>query len=471
MIRSLIRKEILTHLMDRRFLSILVLALLLGLLSIFTGLRNLSERSKEFHRVTSDTEQYQEDLIERGKAEKIRRLGISWNRPPEPLSLIVFGLEGKLGRSVNIYHQKTPVLESSLFSIDPAQVLFGLFDFGFIVQFILSLSVLLLIYDVVSGEKEAGTLSLYTSFPIPRATIALAKLTGSVIAVLLPLILTYLLTVAVLSLTSDLDFNADDWLRLAAILLVYCLYLLAFSSFGILVSASCKRSLTAFLILLGLWFTWIFIVPNLAVYISRTVFPLSSHYAHEMSNYAKRWQITSASRKELNEHWANVDQENFYDLPNGKREKIRAESRKIWHTWDEELYTHLGATRTTRRNRMKLQNRLTSLLSSISPLGAASLVSTDLARTGIRQEEKLHDALDAYQRRMSSYLREKWDPYPKESVYWTRDLSDFERFSYTNDESVWKCLSRNTFYILNLLLISILGFTGAFIALLRYDVR
>ena len=471
MLSTMIRKEMLIHLVDRRFVSILVLTGVLAVLSVFTGLRNFSDRRREQNQVEADGRKWAKENIERGKVETIRRTGIPWMRPPQPLGVVVHGLQGELGRRVRIYHHTTPQLEDSQYSTDPVQSLFGMFGLGFIVQIILSLGVCLLIHDSVCGEKEAGTLRLYASFPVARSRIAAAKLIGSTVAVMAPFLICCLLVASVLAVSQRLDLAAQDWLRLGSVFIVYGLYLLAFCACGLLVSAACQRRLTAFLILLGLWAAWIFIIPNLALYLGRAIHPAGSYYAHELANYAKRWEVIKQSRKEIDAHWSGVDQEHFHDLPELARSEIWEGSREIWQSWDDRLYTFLRDARTHRRNRMKQQHALVSVIASISPLGASSFTAMDLARTGIIQEERLQDALDRYQAQFSRYLRGKWDPFPRESLYWTKDLSDFVWFGHEDDESVWGCLSRNIFHILNLALLCILGFAGAYVVLLRYDVR
>ena len=45
-----------------------------------------------------------------------------------------------------------------------------------VVQVVLGLFALLLCYDAICGEKEAGTLSLLASFPLPRSRLLIGKL-------------------------------------------------------------------------------------------------------------------------------------------------------------------------------------------------------------------------------------------------------------------------------------------------------
>ena len=111
------------------------------------------------------------------------------------------------------------------------------------------------------------------------------------------------------------------------------------------------------------------------------------------------------------------------------------------------------------------QQRLTGILSSVSPLGALSFASTDLARTGFYHQEQVETALNAYQTYMAGVIQKQWHKWPD----W--DLSDYSIFTYRNTDLFEASLSRNAFYILNLALLAILGFAGGYVAILRYDVR
>ena len=60
----------------------------------------------------------------------------------------------------------------------------------------------------------------------------------------------------------------------------------------------------------------------------------------------------------------------------------------------------------------------------------------------------------------------------KRSEHWEdRKIGDFLWFSYEDKDTIGECLSRKMFHILNLVLLSVLGFAGAYVGILRYDVR
>jgi hypothetical protein len=106
------------------------------------------------------------------------------------------------------------------------------------------------------------------------------------------------------------------------------------------------------------------------------------------------------------------------------------------------------------------------MLSAVSPLGAVSFASMDLARTGFVQQEQIENALNAHLIYLGRFIQEKQFFQGENPV-----LTDFSRFTYQDNETLGECLSRNAFHILNLALLAVLGFAGAYVSILRYDVR
>ncbi len=119
---------------------------------------------------------------------------------------------------------------------------------------------------------------------------------------------------------------------------------------------------------------------------------------------------------------------------------------------------------------MRRQQRLAMILSGVSPFGAVSYTTMDLARTGFVQHEEIEQALGAYLIYLSAFVYQKRRQ-TSGSVYRDVDMHDFSWFAYRNNETVWDCLSRNMLHILGLALLAILGFAGAYVSIVRYDVR
>ena len=472
MFRRILQKELLHHLLDLRFIAVMALCVLLSLLSVYVGTRTYQKQKVEYSTAFERNRSHIENITQhRGWLRPLLAYGYTWNRGPETLSPLVYGMSGKLGQEVRIYHRRLLTFSRSLFSIDPIRALFGMLDFAFVVKFILSLCVLLLTFDAVCGEKESGTLRIFSSFPVARSTLALGKLAGSTIAVLVPFVLSYLLASLVLAFSPELEIEGDELGRMAALLGVFILYLTVFAAFGLWASALTQRRLTSLLALLGLWTLWVFIVPNLAVRAARSVEPVAIIYNQEreaarigpriraeMAGEGESVQEAFGRRHGLatSEDWTSISDELY-----GEWMKV---NRLANTETEERYYTHLRPLVEKRQNEIQKQNHLAQVLAAVSPLGAVSFVSIDLARTGILQQERLKKALDRHWSYLAGFMREKRaEEHP--------DLSGFVPFDYKDEETVLDCLSRNVFGILNLVLLAVLGFVGAYVAILRYDVR
>ncbi len=471
MFRRLLEKEILSHLLDFRFVAVFSLCALLSVLSVFVGGQNYARRLKEHSAVSeSSREAFQKGSVDKGRLNDVFKIGYRWNRPPEVLSPVVHGLSGFLGREALLRSRDDPIFEGSFFAADPVHALFGVLDLAFIVKVVMSLAVLLFTYDTICGEKEAGTLRLYLSFPIPRSTIALVKLAGSTVAVLVPLVFAFLLACAVLGLSPEIGLQSGDWVQMGALMVVFALYLTVFVAFGLLASALTHRRVVAFLCLLVLWSVWLFAVPNVAVRVSRDWIPAESFYRLKSQKLTIEAEIAEQRQLEIGEYWRTIQVEDWGALSEARRQELRDGASKIWRRWDELYRSRVQHLQASRREQLRRQQDLATVLSSLSPMGAVSLVSMDLARTGPVQQRRLEQSLDAYLINLKQFVFEKGRQH---SGTWMRgvDLSGFTWFTYRDAERIGACLTRNAMHILNLVLLAVLGFAGAYVAILRYDVR
>ncbi len=470
MFGRLVRKEMLHHLLDLRFVVVFGLCTLLSALSVYVGTRTCADAIREYNVVSEANRQAALKWLEGGSLYSFSIMGYRWNRRPEVLSPVVFGLSGTLGRQVEVKHGRPTGFVGSLFESEPGHALFGVLDFAFIVKLVLSLAALLFTYDAVCGEKETGTLRLYASFPVPRSTLALAKLVGLALSVLVPFLLAFLFVSAVLALSPELGLTGADWVRVGLLLALFALYLAVFASFGLWISALTHRRITAFLGLLVLWTAWIFVVPNVALEIALRAAPARSDYDLEAHDQGARREAREGRAAAIDAYLRANPDPDWESLTDIERQQIWEARRPVYEEitarWDSHFLTQLTRLRAERRNSLRAQHRLATALSAVSPLGAVSFASMDLARTGFVQQEHVEDALRAHLVYLGQFVREKQYA-PQED----RTLTDYTWFAYQNADSLGACLSRNAFHILNLALLAVLGFAGAYVAILRYDVR
>ena len=466
MFSRLVQKELLHHLLDFRFVVVFALCALLSALGMYVGGQNHLRQLQQYQVVSEKNRTDIQTSLKGTSLWDLTWRGYRWNRRPEVLSSVAYGMSGNLGQEVHIQYRRPLQFEASLFATDPIHALFGVLDLAFIVKVVLSLCMLLFTHDTVCGEKEGGTLRLYASFPVARSTIALTKLVGSTVAVLVPFVFAFLLAGLVLALSPGLELRGGDWMRMVALMGAFALYLTVFAGFGIWASALTHRRMTAFLGLLGLWTVWLFVIPNLAVDVVQRLVPNQSVYDLDRRSSALREEIRKGREAEEKDYRQRNPVQDWDALPEARRRELLEGQRRISDRWDTQFYTRLIHFQTEWHNEMRRQQNWTMVLSALSPLSAISFVSMDLARTGIVQQERVENALSAYLVYMAEFIREK-QAQPSQG----RVLTDFSLFTYQDNDPLGGCLSRNALHILDLTLLAILGFAGAYVAILRYDVR
>lgn len=467
MFARLVQKELLHHLLDFRFTVVFALCVLLSALSAHVGSRNYLRELKEYDTVSQANREELQGWLKKGDDYRLESWGYAWNPRPEILSSVVYGLSGVLGREVKTQVERLPEFEGSSFETDPTYKLFGVLDLALIVKVVLSLCILLVTYDAICGEKEIGTLRLFASFSIPRSTLAVAKLAGSTVTVLIPFILASLLSAVVLALSPSLGMRGGDWVRFILLMGLFGLYLVVFAAFGLWASALTHRRVTAFLGLLVLWTMWLFIVPNVALRAGLSLMPGESVYAVDREVLRMRRDTSAKTQAEITDYIKqNLTGRNWNSMSKDQQRQIQEGIANIMVKWDREYLTSLARIRSERTNHARHRLRLIEALSAISPFGAVSLASMDLARTGLEQQERMENTLNAHLIYYAQFIRGKQAQSARDRV-----LTDFSPFTYQDRETISECLSRNAFHILNLALLAILGFAGAYVAILRYDVR
>ena len=185
------------------------------------------------------------------------------DRAPNPLSIFNVGLDKRLGNLIGIYHGFMPTLwDTQMHGTDnPFIAFFSSIDIVFVFEVILSLMGLIFAYDAIAGERERGTLRLVLAQPIGRGQLLLAKYISAMACLLVPLILSLLF--ALLLLTRSIPLSAADFLRIAGIVLTSFAYLSLFYLIGLLISVATRRTGTALMLAMFVWGFLILVYPNL----------------------------------------------------------------------------------------------------------------------------------------------------------------------------------------------------------------
>jgi ABC-2 type transport system permease protein len=193
--------------------------------------------------------------------------------PPAPLSALSIGQSDLLPYYFRMSTDSRQTVTAGAELENPHRLLSGRFDLAFVLVYLYPLLVLALSYNVLSGEKEQGTLALLLSQPLALRTLVLAKVT--VRLMLFVGIITALALAAVAAVGIDVT-DAANLQRLALWLVVVLAYGAFWFALAIAVTAWGKPSATNAMALAGLWLLLVVVLPSTLNLIATTMYPVPS---------------------------------------------------------------------------------------------------------------------------------------------------------------------------------------------------
>ncbi len=215
--------------------------------------------------------------------------------PPTGLSAFAVG-QMDLQRNYTLVDMKNKFNMSDNFEIEnPLILMNGTFDISFVILFILPVFIIALTYDMLSGEKEAGTLALAMTQPVSLRTFMAGKLISRGI-VLFGVILVMGLGALVYTAGSlDMLGLSATWTRFGLWLLAVVLYAAFWFGLGVLVNAFNKSSETNATALAASWLLFVVVMPALVNLTATTVYPAPSRMDLKV---AMREAFTEAEKAE-----------------------------------------------------------------------------------------------------------------------------------------------------------------------------
>jgi ABC-2 type transport system permease protein len=176
---------------------------------------------------------------------------------------------------------------------NPAVLATGRFDLAFVLLSLLPLFLLAFTYNLLSAEREGGTLAMVLSQPVTLRSLLAGKLMVRGTAVLLPAVL---LAWGGTLVASGRWPTGDDLAlfgMLAVAVLVYGLFWLAVAA---MVTAKGQSSATNAVALGGLWLLLVILVPSMLNVVVRTALPPPSR--PELANQARATLVAAERRGE-----------------------------------------------------------------------------------------------------------------------------------------------------------------------------
>ena len=506
MFLTLIRREILAHFLTSRFFVVMFICLVLVVISSIVLIGDYQRRLADYN---ASAQTHRDEAIhveEEARVYSFLMTGgnsaLHANRPPNPLSMFNAGMAAGLGNVVTVHYDFIPTLWDLKFhgSDNPFLDLFSSIDLVSVFQVILSLLAVLLAYDAIAAEREGGTLRLMMTASVSRGCILLAKYTGAMACLIVPL-LTSLLLVGVLFMTSGTTaFSGGDWLRIVGIVLTSIIYLSGFYLIGLLISTATRRTATALMLSMFVWVV-LLIYPALSVF---TVRQFGEPEATLKSAFEEIQQFWDGCRKACDDFRVDADlgTGTMFDIDYGGSiisQRDALDANMLLRYWSEAYGMHHVASkipqlqayfqfsvplqiRTAERTwrarqrafdrTLRRQAQIAKNMVRFSPTTMYYLATEALAGTDLREIQHFIAAAQQYRETVIDYLQEKdafsseqWFIWDKKEVRW-EDLPEFSYSPLTVASGVKHALAD----VVLLSLLNVVLFLAAFLIFIRQEV-
>lgn len=212
---------------------------------------------------------------------------------PEVLSIFSSGINNNIGNKVRVNFGEYPLFPRGHVNTRDNPLLNAFFsiDFSAVIAIVISLLALVFSYDAITREREDGTMKLTFTGEVGRITFLMGKLMGLLLTLLPILLFCYTLACLIVLLNPQISLTASDWGGVILLFLTSIIYMLVFILLGMFISSLTTYSSSAIIMSLLCWISFVFLVPNIATYLSQSIIPtpLYDNVQMSMTEYDKEY--------------------------------------------------------------------------------------------------------------------------------------------------------------------------------------
>lgn len=316
--------------------------------------------------------------------------------PSQPLNALSVGMSDVYPEAVLMKISQQQTINSSDFE-NPFNLSVGVFDFSFVITFILPLFIIALTFNLVSAEREQGTMALLLSLPFPAKKLFLLKMLArfSLLSALILLLFFPLMYWGGISIFQIEVFQA------ASLILLYALFWFLIS---LIINLFDYSSAYNALANVGAWLIFTLIVPATVNQLAERLHPIPSRagYLNDMRTVDK---VASEREEEILRQ--------FYDNhPELKRKPD--EEKEAYDSWMEHFalmdYEQQMTDRITDEFDARVQAQASFVRTSamFSPAMSFTQSWNHLSGTGRTVFENQQDAIKGQHQKWAGYLRAKY---------------------------------------------------------------
>ena len=390
MLRTLIRKEMMHHILSVRFIVLLLMCLLLVPLTLSINYRNYRQNLVDYQEAVKLANIEEKTVNPKMPLEpeiEVSKLFLK----PTPLSVFANGLgdalPSYLGMTRNGIIQGVPSLVS-----DSLSYLFGHLDFLFLVGTVFSLLALLFTFDAVAGEREAGTLRVTLANSLPRDLFLWSKLIGGYIVFVVPFLVSFLFGLLVLVWQGFPLGEPEIFPRVFSLTLVSLLYIAVFFAIGTVISTYLDNSKTALIVAFTVWVFAVLITPRVGFIAAKFIAPTRT----SQSVYLEKTALRENFNAELEEKKTEIHKELWKDRRQPPYEEVDERMKPLEEEFRQKFKEHTDEIDRNYQREKKHQEQVGETLSRITPTSSLTYLATNLTQTGKRKRNDYFQAGERY---------------------------------------------------------------------------
>ena len=303
MLATLIQKEIMHHILSVRFIALLLMCLLLVPLTLSINYRRYSQNLVDYQ---ESVKRAQAEAKENPPSVQDPNTEVSkFFLKPTPLSVFVNGLEDALPTYLGMTRNGVRQGATGLAQASVAYAL-GNLDFLFIVGTVFSLLALLFTFDAVAGEREAGTLRINLSNPLPRDVFLWSKLIGGYIVFVVPFLVAFLLGLLLITWQGFPLGEFKIAVPVLGLTIISLLYIAVFFAIGVFISTYLDNAKTALIVAFTFWVFAVLIAPRGAFVVAKLAAPTRTQQAVYMEKNVLRNNLMKDKEEKVWEKMAEA---------------------------------------------------------------------------------------------------------------------------------------------------------------------
>ena len=401
MLMTLIQKEIMHHILSVRFIALLLMCALLIPLTLSINYRRYSQNVTDYQESVKRTraEAKENPPNAQDPNTEVSKLFLK----PTSLSVFANGLEEALPTYLGM--TRNGVRQGSA-GISQASVAYALgnLDFLFIVGTVFSLLALLFTSDAVAGEREAGTLRINLSNPLPRDVFLWSKLIGGYIVFVIPFLVSFLLGLLLIVWQGFPLGELKVALPVLGLTLVSLLYIAVFFAIGVVISTYLDNAKTALIVAFTFWVFAVLIAPRGAFVVAKLVAPTRTQQAVYMEKAALHNNLTKDKEEKIGEKMALAFESggsvhiNLNDPETQKRlDKLR---KPIDEQYRLEFQNQSGKIDRDYQREKDRQEQVGEMLSRIAPTSSLTYFAMNLTQTGTLKRDTYFQTGERYYKQL-----------------------------------------------------------------------